>query len=154
MTIINTFANIEKFEIIVNCFFVFFDVVIENTNGIIRSSLISHFSCSSTSESKHFIIFESSHHRYVCPIINFLLTLLVFFIGCSIKQRCLFDNSWRSIEEERKFNAMGLRRSHRAVIALPVELLDLILLSKWTSNSERTIEGWMITTVSFFSALH
>ena len=57
MTVVDAFANIEKFEIIVNCFFVFFDVIVENSNGVVGSTLISDFSCSSAPKGKHFVVF-------------------------------------------------------------------------------------------------
>jgi len=49
---------------------------------------------------------------------------------------------------------MGLGGCHGAVVALSVELLDLVLLCKGASNPEGSVERGLIATVSFFSALH
>ena len=49
---------------------------------------------------------------------------------------------------------MGLGGGHGAVVALAVELLDLVLLCKGTSNAEGAVEGGVVAAVGFFPTLH
>lgn len=58
VAIIDTFADIQKFLIILHRLSVFFDVIVEHTNRIIGATLVSNFSCPATSKGQHFVIFE------------------------------------------------------------------------------------------------
>lgn len=84
MTIIDAFADLQKLEIVLYSFFIFFDVVVEYTYRIVRSAFVSHFSCSSTSKGKHLIILQSPHNTYIRPIIHFLSSSILL-IGSSVQ---------------------------------------------------------------------
>ena len=49
---------------------------------------------------------------------------------------------------------MGLGGGHGAVVALAVELLDLVFLCEGAPDAEGAVEGGVVAAVCFFPALH
>ena len=57
VTVVDTFADLQKFKIVVNSLLVLLDVVVKNSDRVVRSSLVSYFAGSSAPESQHFVVF-------------------------------------------------------------------------------------------------
>lgn len=112
VTVVDTFADLQKFKIVVNSLLVLLDVVVKNSDRVVRSSLVSYFAGPSAPESQHFVVLQSAHHRYVCPVVDFFLGLHVLFVMSAVQKRCLlYDSGW-CVEEERKLDSVGLGGSH------------------------------------------
>lgn len=73
MSVIDTFAHLQKFQIILDGFLVFLDIIIENSNRVVWPALISYFTGPSASKSQHFVIFQSSHGADVHCVIDFFI---------------------------------------------------------------------------------
>lgn len=73
MSVIDTFAHLQKFQIILDGFLVFLDIIIENSNRVVWSPLISNFSGPSAPKSQHFVVFQSSHGTDVDCVIDFFI---------------------------------------------------------------------------------
>ncbi len=101
MSVVYTLAYLQKFEIIFDSFLVLFDIVVKNSNWIIRSTLVSNFTGSSAPKSQHFIILKSSHSWYVNRIIDFLGVRNVRYMlaVCLVQTWFLLQVTGRSIEK-------------------------------------------------------
>jgi len=66
----------------------------------------------------------------------------------------LLEDSGGCVEKKRQLYAVRVRRSHRPVVALSVELSDLVLFCKRSPNSEAAIEGGLVAAVTSLSAVH
>ena len=157
MCVIDAFADLQKFQVVLNGLFVLFDVIIQDTDWVVRPALISDLSCSSAAKSKHFIIFKSPHGTDKNTVVNFIVgghcgdMIALGFI----KTGLLFEMAWRGIEEKWEFDAMRLRRSHGLVVSGPVKVFNFILFGQWASDSERAVHGGLVHAVaSGLSCIH
>ena len=73
MAIVDALTDLKKLLIIFYGLLIFLDIVIEDSNRIVCSSLISELASPPASESQHFIILEAAHGGYINPIIHFFL---------------------------------------------------------------------------------
>lgn len=106
MAIIDTFAYLEEFLVVLDCFLILLDIVIEDTDRIVSSTFIPNFPSSPTPKSQHLVIFKSSLHGDIGPIINFL-GIESIIILCLIDHFLLLHKSARGVEKEWQLDTMG-----------------------------------------------
>lgn len=153
VTVVDTLAHLQKLQVVINCLFVLFYVVVQHSNRIVGSTLVSHLSCPPTPKSKHLIILQSTHHCHQSPVVDLLL-LRLLLAWCSAQERTFLHDPRRSVEKQRQLDAVRLRRRHRPVITLPVELLHLVFFGKGAPYAKRSIDWRNVTAMASFSALH
>ena len=153
MTVIYAFADLKELKVVLNGFFVFFDVVIQHSDRIVRSSFISDLTSPSTAKSKHLIILQSSQSSYINSIIDFFRLnwiadcWCIFAVGFIESCRFAFaivNMSRGSVKEQRQLNSMRLWGSHWFIISGFVETPHLILLSQWTAYFKGAVQSGLV----------
>ena len=128
MAIADALAHLQKLLIIIDGLFVFFDIVIEYSNWIVGSSLISDFSWPPAAKSQHFIVSKSPHRRYINSIVNLFL-IEGAFIHCFIIVFLFGQEPAWSVEEKWQLDPMWHWRSHRSVAPGFIEVPNFVFLS-------------------------
>lgn len=137
--ITDTFAYLQKFVVILNRLFVFFDVVVEDADWVISSAFIPHLSCSPAAKSQHLVVLQPAHNCHVGAIVHFLLiqSLLILGFICLL---LLLHKSWGSIEEKGQLDSMRHWRGHWTITPTLVEVSHIIFLGQGASDSERPVK--------------
>lgn len=99
MAVVNALADLKKLEIIFDCLFVLFDIIIQNANGIVRPAFVPHLPCPPTAKSKHFVIFQSPHNCDICGVVDLFFEFLRILVGSLVEEGMFLCNSGGSIEK-------------------------------------------------------
>lgn len=108
VAVVNALADLQKFEVIIDCLAIFFNVVVKHADRVVGATLIPDFPSTPASEGQHFVVLQPPHGRDISTIVDLLIEFMSLLLGSFVENRVLFgDSSW-SIEEKRQLNTMGL----------------------------------------------
>lgn len=155
MAIVDALANLQEFQIVINGLLVVFDVIIEDSDGIVCSAFVPHLPCAAAPKGKHLVVFKPTHHTHICGVVNLFIQSLCLLLCSAVEDGMILDDARGSIEEKRQLNPMRMRRSHLAMIAVFVETTDIVLFSKRPTYFEGLGDIALMAAVSPFGpALH
>jgi hypothetical protein len=99
MTIVDTLADLQKFQIILDCLLVLFDVIIEYSYGIIGPPFVSDLSRTSTAKGKHLVVLKSPHDGDEGGVVDPLIEFLRFLLRSFVEEGVVLGDSGGRIEE-------------------------------------------------------
>lgn len=153
MAIVNAFANLQKLLVEFHCFLIFFNVVIQDSDGVIRSALIPNFASPPAPEGQHFIIFEPPLNSYEGSVVNFVCIKSFIILGF-INALWLLNEPAGCIEEEWQLNSVRHGRSHRFVIPRFIKIAYLVFLCERPTDPKRPVGTGCFVGALGFGSVH
>jgi hypothetical protein len=100
MAVVNAFADLKKFEIIIDGLLVFLDVVVEDPDGVIGPPFVPYLPSPPAPEGQHLVVLKSPHYCNVGGVVDLLLELLRVLLGRFVEDGVFLEDSGGSVEEK------------------------------------------------------